>query len=147
MTPEKPKRTTCEPNTFSHCMYRRRHFVSTSHMMLHAHAWLKLNCVPQTFSHSISSSAPCHTTCTAHPAFVSSLSLASTSPSFTGSGSRLITSRNANPANVAKSFLAANRDHLLTQSRSQLMKQEDKVESLDKCINELQQQAHAQRLN
>ena len=31
----------CEQNTFSHCMYRRRHFVSTSHMMSNAHAWLK----------------------------------------------------------------------------------------------------------
>ena len=31
----------CEQNTFSHCMYRRRHFISTSHMMLHVHAWLK----------------------------------------------------------------------------------------------------------
>ena len=28
----------CEQNTFSHCMYGRRHFVSTSHFMLHAHA-------------------------------------------------------------------------------------------------------------
>ena len=37
----------CEQHTFSHCMYRRRHLVSTSHMMLHAHAWLKKNCVPQ----------------------------------------------------------------------------------------------------
>ena len=58
-----------EQNTFSHCMYRRRHFVSTSHMMLHAHAWLKLNSVPKTFSHSISCFAPCFTPCTAHPAF------------------------------------------------------------------------------
>ena len=48
-----------EQNTFSHCMYRRRHFVSTSHMMLHAHAWLKLNSVPKTYSHSISCFAPC----------------------------------------------------------------------------------------
>ena len=30
----------CEQNTFSHCMYRRSHFISTSHMMLHVHAWL-----------------------------------------------------------------------------------------------------------
>ena len=60
----------CQQNTFSDCMYRRRHFVSTSHMMLHAHAWLKLkNCVPNTFVHSISCSAPCLTTCTVHPAF------------------------------------------------------------------------------
>ena len=58
-----------EQNTFSHCMYRRRHFVSTSHMMLHAHAWLRLNSVPKTFSHSISCFTPCLTPCTVHPAF------------------------------------------------------------------------------
>ena len=37
----------CEQNTFPHCMYRHKHFVRTSHMMLHAHAWLKL-CLPST---------------------------------------------------------------------------------------------------
>ena len=37
-------------------------FFSTSHMMLHAHTWLKLNCVPKTSSHSISCFAPCVTT-------------------------------------------------------------------------------------
>ena len=55
--------------------------------------------------------------------------------------------RNANPANVAKSLLDGNRDHLLTQARSELMKQEHKVESLSICINEPQQQAYAQRLD
>ena len=54
--------------------------------------------------------------------------------------------RDANPANVAKSLLEGNRDHLLIQARSELMKQEHKVESFNNCINELQQQAHAQRL-
>ena len=44
-----PASERCEQNTFSHCTYRRRHFVSTSHMMLHADAWLKLNCVPKHF--------------------------------------------------------------------------------------------------
>ena len=38
--------------------------------------------------------------------------------------------RDANPANVAKSLLEGNRDRLLTQARSELMKQEHKVESL-----------------
>ena len=38
----------CKQNTFSRCMYRRRRFVSSSHMMLHTLAWLKLNCVPKT---------------------------------------------------------------------------------------------------
>ena len=82
-----------EQNTFSHCMYRRRHFVSTSHMMLHAHAWLRLNSVPKTFSHSISCFAPCLTPCTVHPAFLSFFNFPLLSPSFTGSGSRSITSR------------------------------------------------------
>ena len=54
--------------------------------------------------------------------------------------------RNSNPANVAKSLLDGNRDHLLTQARSELMKQEHKVESLNNCINVLQQHAYAQRL-
>ena len=54
--------------------------------------------------------------------------------------------RFSNLANVAKSLLGGNRDHLLTQARSELMKQEHKVESLNNCVNELQQQAHAQRL-
>ena len=278
-------------------------FFSTSHMMLHAHAWLKLNCVPKTSSHSIPCFAPCVTTCTVHRAFCLLFSLSSTSPSSTGSGSRLITSRDlrqvmspkgpsttrsslskrlstplkrvrfpklrmrakswyttrflyhttnhcclrlkillkallrlkkqtwttnkfvlcwlhhgifrtekqvrndhkfvtlkekvwcqvhlkvwtsgaqgnlchgshirkdwvktnfqkesnlliflrcsesifrdANPANVAKFLLEGNRDHLLAQARSELMKQEHKVEFLNNCINELQQQAHAQQL-
>ena len=43
-------------------------------------------------------------------------------------------------------FLKENRDHLLAQARSELMKQEHKVESLNYCLNELQQQAYAQRL-
>ena len=55
--------------------------------------------------------------------------------------------RDANPANVAKSLLEGNRHHLLSPGRAELMKQEDKVESLCNCINELQQQASAQRLD
>ena len=43
-----------------------------------------------------------------------------------------------NPANVAKSLLDGNRDHLLTQARSEPMKQGHKVKSLNNCINELQ---------
>ena len=35
---------------------------------------------------------------------------------------------------------------MLTQARSELMKQEQKVESLHKCNSELQEQAYAQRL-
>ena len=43
-------------------------------------------------------------------------------------------------------FLMEIRDHLLTQTRSDLMKQEHRVESLNNCTNELQQQTYAQRL-
>ena len=38
------------------------------------------------------------------------------------------------------------KDHLLSQARSELMKQEHQVGSFNSCINELQQQAYAQRL-
>ena len=55
--------------------------------------------------------------------------------------------RDANPANVAKSLLEGNGDRLLTQARSELMEQEHEVESRNNCINELQQQACAQRLD
>ena len=54
--------------------------------------------------------------------------------------------RFSNPANVSKSLLDGNRNHLLAEARSELMKQEYKVESLNTCINELQQQTFAQRL-
>ena len=54
--------------------------------------------------------------------------------------------RCSNPAKIAKSLLDGNRDHLLAEARSELMKQEYKVESLDTCIRELQQQTCAQRL-
>ena len=54
----------------------------------------------------------------------------------------------ANPAIVGKSLLEGNRDHLLSQGRAELMmKQEHKVESLNHCTSELQQQAYAQRLS
>ena len=52
----------------------------------------------------------------------------------------------SNLAHVAKSFLDGNRDHLLAEARSELTKQDYKVESLNTCIVELQQQTHAQRL-
>ena len=54
--------------------------------------------------------------------------------------------RICNPANVAKSLLEGNRDHLLSHARAELMKQEHKVESLSNCVSELQQQSYAQRL-
>ena len=48
--------------------------------------------------------------------------------------------------NVSRSLLDGNKDSLLNQARSELMKQEHQVESLNNCIEELQQQAYAQRL-
>ena len=52
----------------------------------------------------------------------------------------------ADPANVGKQLLEGNKDHLLSRARSELKKQEHQVGSLNNCIDELQQQAHAQRL-
>ena len=54
--------------------------------------------------------------------------------------------RNASPSNLRGSLLEGNKDHLLNQARSDLAKQELHVESLNKCINELQQQTEEQRL-
>ena len=41
-------------------------------------------------------------------------------------------------------LLVGNKDHLLNQARSEVMKQEHQVNLLHSCINELQQQAYAQ---
>ena len=54
--------------------------------------------------------------------------------------------RFADPANVGKSLLDGNKDHVLNQARSELLKQEHQVGSLNNCIEELQQQTYAQRL-
>ena len=54
--------------------------------------------------------------------------------------------RFADPSNVGGSLLEGNKDHLLYQARSELMKQEHQVGALNSCINEHQQQAYAQRL-
>ena len=53
----------------------------------------------------------------------------------------------ADPANVGKSLLDGNKDHLLNQARSELMKQEHQVGSLNSCIDGLQPQAYAQEWN
>ena len=45
--------------------------------------------------------------------------------------------RNSNPVNVARSLLDGNRDHLFTQTRSDLLKQEHKVESFNHRICEI----------
>ena len=54
--------------------------------------------------------------------------------------------RNANPSNLRGSLLEGNKDHLLNQARSDLAKQALHVESLNKCIGELQRQTEEQRL-
>ena len=54
--------------------------------------------------------------------------------------------RNGNPSNLRESLLEGNKDHLLNQSRSDLAKQKLHVESLNKCIGELQRQTEEQRL-
>ena len=50
------------------------------------------------------------------------------------------------PANVAKSLLDENRDHLPAEARSEITKQGHKVEFLNICIGEFQQHIYVQRL-
>ena len=52
----------------------------------------------------------------------------------------------ADPSTLGRSLLGGNNDHLLSQARSELMRQEHQGGSLNSCINELQQQAYAQGL-
>ena len=54
--------------------------------------------------------------------------------------------KHADPSNPVRSLLEGNKDHLLCQGRSKIVKQEHQVGSLNNCIDELQQQAYAQRL-
>ena len=54
--------------------------------------------------------------------------------------------KNADPSNLGWSLLKGNRDHLLNQAKSELMRQEQQVGSVNNCISELQQQPCAQRL-
>ena len=63
-----------------------------------------------------------------------------------GNLTRSSVSKYANPSNLGRSLLEGDRDHLLSQARSDLMKQELQVESLNNCISDLQQQAKTQRL-
>ena len=53
--------------------------------------------------------------------------------------------KDADPSNLGRFLLEGNKDHLLSQARSELMKQEHQVGSLDGCVGEHQQQAYAQR--
>ena len=54
--------------------------------------------------------------------------------------------KNADPSNLGRFPLEGKKDHLLSQARSELMKQALHVESLKKCIVELQRQTEEQRL-
>ena len=54
--------------------------------------------------------------------------------------------RSADPSKLRGSLHECNKDHLLNQARSDLMKQELHVESLNKCISELQRKTEEQRL-
>ena len=54
--------------------------------------------------------------------------------------------KNADPSNVGRSLLEANKDHWHSQAKSELMRQEHQVGSLNNCISELQHKAYAQRL-
>ena len=53
---------------------------------------------------------------------------------------------NAGPSNLRGSLLEGKKDHLLNQARSDLAMQELHVESLNKCIDQLQRQTEEQRL-
>ena len=48
--------------------------------------------------------------------------------------------RKANPSNLRGLLLEDDKDHFLNQARSDLAKQELHVESLNRCIGELQRQ-------
>ena len=54
--------------------------------------------------------------------------------------------KHVDPSNLGTSLLEGNKDHLLSQARSELMRQDHQVGSFNNCISELQQQACAQRL-
>ena len=55
--------------------------------------------------------------------------------------------RNADPSNVGRSLPEGNKDHLLSQARSELMRQEHQVGSLNNCVIESQQQTCAHDWN
>ena len=61
-------------------------------------------------------------------------------------GNNELSFRFSNPQTFVKSILEDHRDHMLAEVRSEIMKQECKVVSLNTCTRELQRQAHSQRL-
>ena len=54
--------------------------------------------------------------------------------------------KHADPSNLGGSLLEGNKDHLLSQARFELMKQEHQVGCFNNGIRELQQQTCAQRM-
>ena len=60
--------------------------------------------------------------------------------------SRILFSETLTRKNVGRSLLEGNKDHLLSQAKSELMREAHHVDSLNNCISELQQHACAQRL-
>ena len=71
------------------------------------------------------------------------MSSSSQEPSAQKTNSRL---QNADPSNLGRSPPEGNKDHLLSQARSEIMKQEHQVESLNDCISELQRQGLCSRI-
>ena len=55
--------------------------------------------------------------------------------------------RFSNPEEAAKSVLEEQRDHLLAEAKSEVLKQECKVDTLNTCIREFQRQARSNRLD
>ena len=51
---------------------------------------------------------------------------------------------NANPSNLSGILLEGNKDHLLNQAKSDLARKESHVESLNKCIDDLQKRMEVQ---
>ena len=51
---------------------------------------------------------------------------------------------NANVSNLSETLLEGNKDHLLNRARTDLARKEVHVESLNKCINDLQNRTEAQ---
>ena len=49
--------------------------------------------------------------------------------------------RNADPSNLGRSLLEGNKDHFLSQAKSELARQEHQVGCLNNCISEFQQHA------
>ena len=59
--------------------------------------------------------------------------------------SKVLCSNMLTRQNLGRYLFEGNKDHLLSHAKSELMRQEHQVGSLTNCIDELQQQAHAQR--